>query len=467
MARRTSCWVGLLGWLSVPALAEVPVNEVEQYYANPAVFAPVEATAHAYATRFPSFSASGDRLAYARNGQGQIVVRNLPAASAEVVSAPGLVSSGRDFTLSYDGGVLSFASEAIPDKGSCGRQVNFRNMLTGSRSSVSGAACLDRPSKPVIVRAGKPYGYASNIRSNGAPSPSNSYDLYFRRSPPPFGKGDDAPECLTCDQDPNDDGTIVVSTFADQPISNVAHRENRNLWISPGGNRLAFAYTIAYQTCAVGDPDCGESGLVIADVGDSGISVRRSLRIAERNRFLEQHGSADGNRIVLSTTARLLGEDTDDDLDIYLYEVQQDRLTLLSAGLTGSANDPRISGNGRFVLFTRESIARELPEPPDVEAVACPGVFDPVSGTSEYHLIDLTGAAPRRAQVLQEPREYSNLCVGRTSKPREGADINHSGTRIALTTRSALAAGDSNDAEDVYTAANHFARDLIFDHTFD
>lgn len=467
MVRRAVWGFSLVSALVTPALAQVPVDEVEQFYANAAVFAPAETAAHAYATLYPSFSASGERLAYARNGENQIVVRNLPAASAEVVAAPGLVGSGRDFTLSYDGLTLGFASDAIPGKGSCGRQVNFRNMLTGNRSSVSGAACLDRPSKPAIVRAGKPYGYASNIRSNGAPSPSNSYDLYFRRSPPPFGKGDEVPECLTCDQDPNDDGSIVVSTFAEQPVSNVAHRENRNLWISPGGNRLAFSYTIAYQSCALGDPDCGESGLVIADVDDAGISVRRSLRIAERNRFLEQHGSADGNRIVLSTTAQLLAEDTDDDLDVYLYEVQQDRLTLLSAGLTGSANDPRISGNGRFVLFTRESIARELPEPPDVQVLACPTNFDPVSGDSEYHLVDLAGGTPRRARALQETREYSNLCVARTSKPREGADINHSGTRIALTTRSALAAGDSNDALDVYTAANHFARDLIFDHGFD
>lgn len=191
---------GLIGLCSLAAAqvaAQVPVSEVEQFYSDPAVFTPVEPVAHAHATRFPSLSADGRRIAFASDGQNQIVVRDLFAGSSEVVAAPGLVSRGRDFTLSPDGQLLAFASDALPGKSSCGRQVNLRNMLTGSAGSVGGAACLEQPSKPVAPQLGKPFGYASNIRNNGLPSPSNSYDLYFRRNPPPFGKasqGDDEPD---------------------------------------------------------------------------------------------------------------------------------------------------------------------------------------------------------------------------------------------------------------------------------
>src|SRR5690606_27975163 len=129
---------------------------------------------HAYPTRFPSLSADGMRIAYARNGEAQIVVRNLAEASSEVIAAPGLRSTGRDFSLSVDGRVLAFDTETPSGKGGCGRQLRFRNMLTGSSGAAAGAACLDRPSKPIIAGFGKPYGFASNIRSSGLPSPSNS-----------------------------------------------------------------------------------------------------------------------------------------------------------------------------------------------------------------------------------------------------------------------------------------------------
>ncbi|MCK7595359.1 hypothetical protein [Pseudomarimonas salicorniae] len=464
--RRRLLGVALAG-LACNAPAQVPVSEVEQFYANSGVFSAVEPSAHAHATRFPSLSADGVRIAFARDGEGQLVIRDLSQSSSEVVPAPGLRSSGRDFTLSSDGRVLAFDSEAVPGKAGCNRVLNLRNALTGTQTSVGGAACLDRPSKPIIAQFGKPYGFASNILRSGAPSPSNSYDIYFRRVPPFLGKGDST-ECLSCAQDDSDSGSLGVGAFSAEPVSNVAHRENKDLWISNGGSRLSFVYSIAYERCEMGNPDCGESGLVIADASDAGITVRRSLRLAERNRFLEAEAAADGNRFVFSTSAPMVpGEDADDDLDVYLYDVIEDRVILLSGGLTGSANDVRISGNGRFAIFTRESIPRRIPIPPDVQGTACGLVFDPVDNTSEYYLVDLQGETPRRARVLGESRQFGNDCEARTATPRQGADINHSGTRIALTTRNALDAGDTNNQLDVYVAPNHFARDLIFDHSFD
>lgn len=461
------CIAGIaLTMVAAGGAAQVPVSEVEQYYANPAVFAAVEPATHSYATAFPSFSADGERVAFARDGEGQIVIRNLPSASNEVIDAPGLRSSGRDFSLSEDGRVLAFASNALPSKGGCGRQVNLRNVLTGNRASVGNASCLERPSKPVIPQFSKPYGYASNVGFAGQPSPSNSYDLYFRFSPPFLGKGDDG-QCLTCAQDPNDDGSIAVGTFADQPISNIAHRENKNLWISPGGNRLGFVFSVVYASCPAGNPDCGESGIVIADVDASGVAVRRTLSLPQRNRFLDLQAAADGNRFIFSTSAPMLPEDQDDTLDVYLYQMDSGEMRLLSGGLTGSASDPQISGNGRYAMFSHDSTARIVPIPPDVQGTGCGFVFDPVNVTSSYHLVDLQGPTPRRAQVLSETREFSNECFATVEPPREGADLNHSGTRLALTTRNALAGSDSNSREDVYVAANHFARDLIFDHSFD
>lgn len=470
MSSMTGLRVGLslaLTLIATDSRAQVEIADVEQFYQNAAVFSPAEPSAHAYATRYPSMSASGARLAYARAGQNQIMLRNLPTGGGEVIAAPGLLTSGRDFTLGLDGLVLIFAADPPTAKSSCGRQLFLRNIVSGSQSGTDGAGCLGRPSKPATPQLDQPYGYASNVRPSGGVSPSNSYDLYFRRRPPPGGKGDAEPDCLTCAQDPNDSGSISVASFSAEPVSNIAHRDNKNVWVSPDGGRIAFVFSIAYARCAAGNADCGESGLVIADVTDAGVSVRRSLRITERNRFLDVHGSADGNDFVLSTSAQLLPEDINGGLDVYHFDVSLNRLTLLSGGLTGSASDPRIAGNGRYAVFSTDSIGRTAPSPLDVDVVICTANFDPVTSVSRYYLVDLQGAAPRRAQVLQESQQFSNACNASSAAPREGADINHSGTRLALTTRTALAAGDSNGAEDVYVVANRFARDLVFDHSFD
>lgn len=468
---RTSGSPGRAAWLlafaSGVATAAVSVEEVEQYYADPAVYTPAEPAAHGYATRFPSLSASGGALAYSRPAANEIVVLSVADGATTLQSAPDLFTSARDFSLSLDGAVLSFASAPLATgKASCSREINLRNLLTGSRSSSTGAACLSRPSKPYIPQLGQAFGFSSNIKPDGSPSPSNSYDLYFRRRPP-AGKGTDPLECLTCAQDPGDSGVISVVNFSAEPVSAVAYRENKNLWLSPDGRRIAFVFSIAYNDCPPGDADCGESGVVFADVGDSGLQVLRSLRVPQRNRFHDLHGSSDGHRFVLSSSAALLAEDDDSGLDVYVYDLLRDRLQLLSAGLAGSANDPRISGNGRYAVFSSDSIARRIPTPTDVEVVGCTAVFDPVEVTQQTLLVDLQGSTPRRARVIEHTTQFGNSCNAASAALREGLDLDYTGRRLALTVSADIAAGDSNGFEDVYLVENRFARDAVFDHGFD
>jgi hypothetical protein len=462
------CGIGLavLLGLAPTAAAQVTVADAEAYYRDPQVFAPAEPPGQAYPTRFPSLSADGRRLAFARGGQQQIVLRHITTGTLESIAAPGLNESARDFSLSLDGLVLAFASVPAPGKSSCGREVALRNVLTGTRVGFPGASCLARPSKPTLPQRDFAFGYASNLKPDGQPSPSNSYDLY-RRVPGAFGKGTAPAQCLTCAQDPGDDGRISVSAFSGQPLSAIAYRENRNLWFSPDGRRLAFVFSVAYQTCAAGDADCGESGIVVVDLDDGTSVVRASLRVPQRNRFVDLHGSADGRRFVFSSSASLLPEDGDGNLDVYLYDLGSGQLRLLSGGLAGSANDPRIAGNGRYVTFWNDSLARRVPPPPDVQASACTAVFDPVEASSRFYLADLRESTPRLALAIEETRTFSNSCFARTAALREASDINHSGTVIAVATRNAFAAGDGNASEDVHLVANAFAREAIFDHAFD
>lgn len=67
-----------------------------------------------------------------------------------------------------------------------------------------------------------------------------------------------------------------------------------------------------------------------------------------------------GNRIVFATEAELLAVDTNGQSDIYLYEVDAERLTALSlapSGWTanGDSREPRIDGGGHFVAFSSEA----------------------------------------------------------------------------------------------------------------
>ena len=138
--------------------------------------------------------------------------------------------------------------------------------------------------------------------------------------------------------------------------------------------------------------------------------------------------SGDGQRVAFdSRSTNLVAGDTDDDLDVYLYDRARSAVTLLSATPAGTSGDgtaqrPAISADGRWVVW--ESFSTDvLPS----------GHVPTVYGGADLLLRDLTTGG-------------TQLVDGAGNQ----ADISADGRQVVFDTMAPRAAGDTNDAYDVY-----------------
>ncbi len=100
--------------------------------------------------------------------------------------------------------------------------------------------------------------------------------------------------------------------------------------------------------------------------------------------------SADGRFIAFTSAARLAAADKDDDVDLYVLDVQTGRTTLESpkpgwAGRYRPILYPRISGNGQFVVF--QAVADDGPDSFPWQVV----LLDRREGTARVVSVDLHG----------------------------------------------------------------------------
>jgi len=94
--------------------------------------------------------------------------------------------------------------------------------------------------------------------------------------------------------------------------------------------------------------------------------------------------SRDGGLVAFVSAARLVPEDTNDVVDVYLRNVRDGRTTLISRGLDGKAGDgasysPSLSADGRYIAFA--SVATTL-TPGDANGDSDIYIYDRVSGTT-------------------------------------------------------------------------------------
>ncbi len=92
------------------------------------------------------------------------------------------------------------------------------------------------------------------------------------------------------------------------------------------------------------------------------LAIGTMLTVEQRdaNHSMSAHASAavsaDGRFVAFTTYSRLVPADTDDWSDVYVLDRERQRVTLESAdtaGFTGDASHPGISGDGRHVVFER------------------------------------------------------------------------------------------------------------------
>jgi Tol biopolymer transport system component len=103
--------------------------------------------------------------------------------------------------------------------------------------------------------------------------------------------------------------------------------------------------------------------------------------------------SDDGRYIAYTTYAKLVPEDTNDELDVYVYQRDTTRVTLASRTPEGTAPVqgalfPVISGNGRYVAYTAASSELSPDGTPAYDAL----VHDRVEQTTTPVSVDDTGA---------------------------------------------------------------------------
>jgi Tol biopolymer transport system component len=142
--------------------------------------------------------------------------------------------------------------------------------------------------------------------------------------------------------------------------------------------------------------------------------------------------SADGRYVTYSTEARLVPEDTDDFIDVYLYDRNTGQASLVTRKVSGGAAggyDSTISDDGRYVAFGSDS--EQL-------------ISDKVNGGYNIFLYDRqTGTTT----VVSRPPDGQWPWDGRADNP----EISGDGKFVAFGSKMPnLTPGDTNDDHDVF-----------------
>lgn len=301
----------------------------------------------------PEVSASGDRVVFismADNfvpGSGEmmnIFVHEFASSNMTLVSGDlgdGTLSVSTDPAISGDGQIVAFASTAPRRFHSQARQI----LLAGSDGSSAGIASIGQDGKaadgdsatPVLSHTGTSIVYvssASNLTSNCGDGHQN---IYLR---------DSLKQETTCLSVTEDGGRADGSSY--QPS------------ISADGRYVAFRSSAT--NLVEGDTN-GKDDIFLRDLIKD---VTRRISVSSEGLEADRESSepsisADGSRIVfLSRAINLDPRQKNGAPGVYLHDTTSGDTTLVSMDKKGNAAEdfngqPRISGNGRFIVFLSSS----------------------------------------------------------------------------------------------------------------
>lgn len=163
--------------------------------------------------------------------------------------------------------------------------------------------------------------------------------------------------------------------------------------------------------------------------------------VAGENRGYHPAISTDGRRIVFVSNVKLLSQDTDYTSDVYLYDISQGKLSLVSVSTNGvDANgwsyNPVISGDGSLVAF--ESDASNLVKPD-------------TNKNDDIFLRDLKTQTTRRISVTTKGQQVKGWSVYPA--------ISNNGRYVAFWSKASLSYGFPGQDKD-RTRGDVFVKDL-------
>lgn len=246
-----------------------------------------------------------------------------------------------------------------------------------------------------------------------------------------------------------------VTGDAEQPAESDS-RSAYNPVVSADGS------TVAYQ--ATTD---GRTAIVVERAGTAKVVV--TGRKAGGTKFSDPYEpglSADGTRVVYTSTEGKVGDEKSGGSSVYVRDLAAGKTIEASAGVAGLASDPAISADGRYVTFTTtgaEGSKLYLRDLKADKASALPvtqgSVLDPVvSGGGEAVAFTLSAGARSqvlvwardsgRADVVSQPSGTSGIGAnGRSDDPT----ISQDGKRIVFSsTASNLTPGRTGSARGIY-----------------
>ena len=167
-------------------------------------------------------------------------------------------------------------------------------------------------------------------------------------------------------------------------------------------------------------------------------TVRASLGLGEASNAagasFQPSISDDGKRVAFVSTAENLDpDDTTRDLDVFVYDFDEESTTVLTPQVTpgepgpGETTNPVISGNGRYVAFDSEA--------PNL----VPG---DTNGVRDVFFYDL-----QEEELLRISVEADG---GQVSEPSFDPSISTDGSLVTFTSEASLVGTDTNEVEDVY-----------------
>ncbi|MCK7593616.1 hypothetical protein [Pseudomarimonas salicorniae] len=413
-------------------------------------------------------SGSGDFVVYAARtpatgkamppGPQRLLRRNRLTGAVEPVSVDGagdpLGGDAMEPSVSANGQLVVFVAPKISAKsaklrgawpkagGASGFGIYMRNMLTGSTTAVANAAAAGAGTRPQISASGNAIVFGREAEAaEGNPGSMNVFRVLL--TPTIGGELSVGPaDCQSCKSVlPNGQTSATPSngTSSDPVVSAdgkwLAFQTSSSNYLAGGQPCPAASSTVIMRNMLT-----GASRAASAPIGGScgnGGATKPSLDYAGRN-------------VVFVSSQPLGSGDNNSGNDVYLFDAGG-QLRQISRGEQGSASDevasPRISGDGRTVVFTSPATNLDIREPDN-------------NDSGDLYVADLRGN--RLARLAKNP---SGLQVSGASRT---PSLPYTGRFIAFDSAATDVTANSNAAQSsVYLRSNALAAGFLFEAGFE
>lgn len=395
-------------------------------------------------------------------GPTRLLRRNLRTGQVVPVSVDGagdpLGGDASEHSVSADGQLVVFVAPKPPGKSAklrgdwpkagaaSGHGIFLRNMLTGSTTPIANAALGGSGSKPQLAASGAAIVFSREAEaSEGQPGTMNVFRVPLL---PSFG-GELNPGTATCE-------TCRSVNANGQPGGGLSDGHSSNPVVSADGKWLAFQ-TTASNYLAGGQPCPAASSTVILRNMLTGVS--RPVSAPASGGACGSGGASkpsmdySGQNLVFVSSQPLAPGDNNGGSDVFLFNPGSG-LRQLSVGSQGSASadvdNPRISGDGRTVVFTSAATNLDTREPDN-------------NDSRDLYVSSLRGG--RAAVLARLAKNRAGLLVNGASRT---PSLPYTGRFMAFDSAAGNVTGSAvAEKSSVYQRSNALAAGFLFEASFE